>query len=94
MINQKLDDEFPEIVHGLVQLVFPHYLRPIPSTTIVKFTPRPSLMESIRVPAGAQIGSIPVSGMSCIFSTTYDVDLHPLSITDVELVKSAGPPVL
>ncbi|WP_320006576.1 type VI secretion system baseplate subunit TssF [Maridesulfovibrio sp.] len=90
MINQKLDDEFPEIVHGLVQLIFPHYLRPIPSTTIIKFTPKPSLMESVRVPIGSQISSIPIGGVSCTFSTTYDVDLHPLSINWVELVKGAG----
>ncbi|WP_432738127.1 type VI secretion system baseplate subunit TssF [Maridesulfovibrio sp. FT414] len=90
MINQKLDDEFPEIVHGLVQLIFPHYLRPIPSTTIVRFTPKPSLMESLHVPAGSQLASIPVGGTPCTFSTTFDVELHPLSITDVQLVQGVG----
>lgn len=90
MINQKLDDEFPEIVHGLVQLVFPHYLRPIPSTTIIKFTPKPSLVETIHVAAGSQLSSIPVNGTQCTFSTTFDVDLHPLNITRVELAQRAG----
>lgn len=90
MINQKLEDEFPEIVHGLIQLVFPHYLRPIPSTTIVRFTPKPSLMETFSVPAGAQLASIPVKGMPCTFSTTFKVDLHPLSITKVVLNQNAG----
>ncbi|OEU65444.1 MAG: type VI secretion system protein ImpG [Desulfovibrio sp. S3730MH75] len=90
MINQKLDDEFPEIVHGLVQLVFPHYLRPIPSTTIVKFTPKPSLMETVHVPLGSQLSSIPVKGTKCTFSTTFDVELHPLTITKVDMVQRAG----
>ncbi len=90
MINQKLDDEFPEIIHALVQLVFPHYLRPIPSTTIVKFTPKPSLMETVHVPLGSQISSIPVKGVKCTFSTTYDVELHPLAITRVDMVQRAG----
>lgn len=90
MINQKLDDEFPEIVHGLIQLVFPHYLRPIPSTTIVRFTPKPSLTETVRVPSGAQLASIPVKGTQCVFSTTFDIDLHPLRITGVALTQGAG----
>ena len=90
MINQKLDDEFPEIVHGLIQLVFPHYLRPIPSTTIIEFTPKPSLMESITVPKGARIDSIPVQDTACTFATTFDVELHPLSITSVNLREGAG----
>lgn len=90
MINQKLDDEFPEIVHGLIQLVFPHYLRPIPATTIIKFTPKPSLMETISVPSGAQLASIPVKNKECTFSTTFDVDLHPLSITKVAFKQGTG----
>jgi type VI secretion system protein ImpG len=90
MVNQKLDDEFPEIVHGLIQLVFPHYLRPIPSTTIIKFTPKPSLMETVTVPSGTQIASIPVMGTPCTFSTTFNVDLHPLKITRVALQQGAG----
>ena len=32
LLRQKLDDEFPEIIHKLVQLIWPHYLRPLPST--------------------------------------------------------------
>lgn len=90
MINQKLDDEFPEIVHGLVQLIFPHYLRPIPSTTIIKFNPKPSLMETIQVAAGSQLASIPVKGTQCTFSTTFDVELHPLTLTKVALAKRTG----
>ncbi len=90
MVNQKLDDEFPEVVHGLIQLVFPHYLRPIPSSTIIRFTPKPSLLESIRIAAGTQIASVPVAGTSCDFSTTFDVDLHPLSITRVALAQGVG----
>ncbi|SMF09432.1 type VI secretion system baseplate subunit TssF [Desulfovibrio gilichinskyi] len=90
MINQKLDDEFPEVVHGLVQLIFPHYLRPIPSTTIIKFTPKPSLMETVRVPAGVQLSSIPVKGAECTFSTTFDVELHPLTITKLDFKQRAG----
>lgn len=29
-IREKLDDEFPEIIHELIQLIWPHYLRPVP----------------------------------------------------------------
>lgn len=90
MINQRLDDEFPEIVHGLIQLVFPHYLRPIPSCTIVQFTPKKSLMETVDVPAGSQLASIPVQDTACTFSTTFDVKLHPLKLTGVRFEQGAG----
>ena len=33
LLREKLDDEFPEIIHELVQLIWPHYLRPLPSAS-------------------------------------------------------------
>ena len=51
-LHHKIDDDFPEIIHGLMDIVYPHYLRPIPSVSIISFTPKPSLLESITVPSG------------------------------------------
>ena len=33
LMRQKLDDDFPEIIHELIRLIWPHYLRPIPSSS-------------------------------------------------------------
>lgn len=90
LLRQKLDDEFPEVVHGLVRLIFPHYLRPIPSTTIVAFTPKQGLMEAMTVPAGIELTSVPVEGTKVIFRTCYDVEVHPLRITEVKLEEQPG----
>src|SRR5271154_6173199 len=38
-LQQKLDDELPELTEGLVSLLWPHYLRMIPSLSIVEFVP-------------------------------------------------------
>ena len=35
LLNKKLDDEFPEVIHGLMNILFPHYLRPIPALSIL-----------------------------------------------------------
>lgn len=90
MLRQKLDDEFPEVVHGLMSLIFPHYLRPIPATTIVAFTPKPSLMETLKIPAGVTLDSIPVDGTKCTFRTCYDVQVSPLRITRAKVVDQPG----
>ncbi|MCD6353158.1 MAG: type VI secretion system baseplate subunit TssF [Proteobacteria bacterium] len=92
MLRQKLDDEFPEITHGLIQLIFPHYMRPIPATTIISFRPKPGLKETINVPSGAEIASIPVEETSCIFRTCCDLEVHPLNLVAAELLESPGSP--
>jgi type VI secretion system protein ImpG len=80
MLRQKIDDEFPEIIGGLMQIAFPHYLRPIPAATIVRFTPKASLMESLTIPEGTSLDSSPVDGTPCTFRTTADTEVHPLRL--------------
>ncbi|MBN1106463.1 MAG: type VI secretion system baseplate subunit TssF [Deltaproteobacteria bacterium] len=92
LLREKLEDEFPEIIHGLMDLIFPHYLRPIPSATLISFMPKPSLKESLKVPSGVQIGSVPLDGTTCLFRTCYDLDLHPLRITAAEYLQRPGSP--
>ena len=36
-VHLKIDDEFPEITEALLSVLYPHYIRPIPSSTIVQF---------------------------------------------------------
>src|ERR1700709_684459 len=38
-LQQKLDDELPEPTEGLVSMLWPHYLRTIPSISILELTP-------------------------------------------------------
>jgi type VI secretion system protein ImpG len=92
LLRQKLDDEFPEIVHDLVQVLWPHYLRPVPATTVIAFTPRATLKQSLTVPAGIHVGSVPVEGTACHFRTAYDVEIHPLAIVDASFARSPGKP--
>lgn len=85
-IRQKLDDELPEVVHSVAGLLFPHYVRQIPATSIVEFSPLPNVVrERVQVARGAELASVPVDGVPCRFRTTQAVDLLPISIEDVRV---------
>ena len=95
LLRQRLDDDFPEIVQELFQLIWPHYLRPIPATTIVDFAPKSGLKQTVRVPRGVQLASEPVDGTACLFQTCYEVDVHPLKLDRAVLEERPGvPPVI
>src|ERR1700687_1435709 len=36
-IHHKLDDEFPELTDAMLGVLYPHYLAPIPSMSVVQF---------------------------------------------------------
>jgi type VI secretion system protein ImpG len=92
LLRQKLDDDFPEIVHDLIQLIWPHYLRPVPSTTIIAFTPKPTVKQPIVIPAGAQTASVQTEETTCLFKTCYDVELQPIELVDASFVEASGRP--
>ena len=92
LLRQKLDDSFPEVIHFLIDLIFPHFLRPIPSLTLIRFVPRPGMPETINVPAGTTMRSAKVDGSSCVFRTSFPCDVHPLRIVKIDSDDSGHTP--
>lgn len=90
MLRRKLVSDFPELVHKLVNLILPHYLRPIPASTMIGFTPHTSSGQSATIPAGTQLDSALVDGTPCRFTTIAPVEIHPLEITDAAFVQQTG----
>ncbi len=92
-IGLKLDDELPEITESFLNLLYPHYLAPIPSMAIAQFSfgsVTDKLTAVQRLERGARLNSRPVDGTPCRFRTAYDVDLAPLDIESAAL-ESAAP---
>ncbi len=82
-IHHKIDDEFPEITEALLDILYPHYIRPVPSLGIVQFeiAPDQNSPELTQVPSGTMVHSRPESGHLCSFRTCYPVTLVPLRVT-------------
>ena len=86
-VHHKLDDEFPEITESLLEVLYPHYLRPVPSQGIAQFQfdPSQSPAASTQVPAGTAIHSKPDRGQFCSFRSCYPVTLWPLQVRDASV---------
>lgn len=95
-IRQKLDGDLPELAHNFVNLLWPHYLRPIPSATILEFDPSGgALQDTQKIPRGAAVESVPVEGTRCRFQTTADVTVYPFTLKEISLeAPSTGAPFL
>jgi type VI secretion system protein ImpG len=87
-VRQKLDDELPELTHSVISLLWPHFLRPVPSMSVLQFQPIPrAISERKRIPRGTEVDSVPVEGTPCRFRTCYDVDLYPLTLDTVDVQR-------
>lgn len=87
-LRQKIDDDLPELTESLVSMLWPHYLRTIPSLSVVALTPQLSAMKMAEiVPAGLEISSRPVGPKNtvCRYRTTRDMPLNPMAVEQVTL---------
>ncbi len=92
-VRERLEDDFPEIVHTLVGLLWPQLLRPVPSASIVTLTPQAGAFREVRtIPAGTEIQSVPVKGTRCRFRTSSDFEIAPLSLVSARLESLPGSP--
>ena len=86
-VHLKIDDDFPEITEALLGMVYPHFVRPIPSMSIVEFQvdlEQGKLTTGLKIPRNSMLYSRPVGGVPCKFQTCYDTTLLPLSVTAAE----------
>jgi type VI secretion system protein ImpG len=87
-VHLKMDDEFPEITEGLLTVVYPQLVRPLPSMSVVEFQLDPDkgkLTSALKIDRHAQLLSKPVAGVPCTFRTCYDTTLWPLTVAAAEL---------
>lgn len=86
-IHLKLDDDFPEITESLLNVLYPHYLRPMPSMTVVEFAVDPGqgkLTSNLIVPRNSLLYSKPVDGVPCRFRTSYETIVSPVRVTQAK----------
>ncbi len=91
-IGLKLDDDLPEITESFLNVIYPHYLAPIPSMAIVEMAfgnPKDKLTAVQNIERGAKLNSRPVDGTPCRFRTAYDVQLVPIILESAALESPA-----
>ena len=87
-LREKIDDDLPELTEGLVSMLWPHYLRTIPSLSVVALAPKLQAMKMAeQLPAGFEVTSRPVGPKNtvCRYRTTRDLMLNPLEVSGVTM---------
>lgn len=84
-VHLKLNDDFPQISTTLLEVLFPHFIRPIPSMSVVEFQLDPEqgkLSTGLKVPRGAVLQSNRINGVQCKFRTAYDATIWPIDVKE------------
>ncbi|KAB8042350.1 type VI secretion system baseplate subunit TssF [Janthinobacterium aquaticum] len=96
-VAKRLDDDYPQLTESLLETLYPHFLRPFPCCAIVRIgqDDAPADDQVRTIARGTVLRSPPVQGVACKFTSTHDVTLAPLAITQLRLGATAdAPPAL
>jgi type VI secretion system protein ImpG len=86
-VHLKIDDDFPEITEALLNILYPHYMRPVPSMSVVEFqmdSEQVNPETGHKIERDSVLNSRSVSGSPCKFRTCCDTTFWPVSITAAE----------
>jgi type VI secretion system protein ImpG len=95
-ISKRIEDDYPEFTDALLEVMYPHYLRPCPSCSVARFdlgSAASKLSAPVHVARGTQLQTRPVRGVNCRFRTAYDVDLLALGLKSAEYRDIAETPM-
>lgn len=86
-INKKLNDGYSDFTASLFEVLYPDYLRPFPSCSIVAMDTGHrlnQLTEPLLAERGTMLQSKAIRGVNCRFSTVYPVKLMPIELTNLK----------
>jgi type VI secretion system protein ImpG len=81
--RHKIEDEFPEVTDAMLGVLYPHYLAPIPSMSVVEFLldrAQGEMTTGYAIPRGSMLETEPINGAPCRFRTAYPVTVWPFEV--------------
>lgn len=88
-VQMQLASEFPRFTQHFFEMVFPHYLAPLPSMAVTQFQPdltQGALASGFTLPRGTTLRSMLGKDdlTACEYRTGHDVTLWPLELTEAK----------
>lgn len=94
-VHKRLDDDFPLFTESMLEVLYPHYLRPFPACSIAQFdlgSGAGQLTRPAQIDKGETVAARPVKGVTCKFKTTQDVTLLPLKVAQATYRNAIAAP--
>ncbi|HKE46315.1 MAG TPA: type VI secretion system baseplate subunit TssF [Steroidobacteraceae bacterium] len=94
-VQLKLDARQPQFTQHLIEMVYPHFLAPVPSCAIAEFQPElkeDALHSGVAIRRGSSLRTLLAKGehTACEFRTAHDVTLWPLTVSEARYIPGTG----
>ncbi len=87
-LKAELEQDQDQLLHNLLQVAAPELLRPLPSTAMLKFSPRSGLKSEMTLSAGTPVSGLNSNGKRCELRTLLPLKLWPIELSNLSFGKS------
>ncbi|MEL6205797.1 MAG: type VI secretion system baseplate subunit TssF, partial [Pseudomonadota bacterium] len=92
-VQLELELQYPTFTNHLLEIIYPHYLAPVPSMAVAHFEPDEAvgaMVDGYHMPRLTQLRSGLIEGAqtACTFRTAHDLTIWPLEIVETEYIDS------
>ncbi|MCR8827353.1 type VI secretion system baseplate subunit TssF [Pseudosulfitobacter koreensis] len=94
-VQLELELQYPTLTSHLLEIIYPHYLAPLPSMMVAAFEPdmqNAALDDGYTIPRHSVLRSTlgEDDHTACVFRSASDVTLWPITITEAEYIDGRG----
>ncbi|MGV8986896.1 MAG: type VI secretion system baseplate subunit TssF [Cypionkella sp.] len=94
-VQLALEMQFPAFTSNLLEIIYPHFLAPVPSMMVVGLEPdmgNAGVKSGYVMKRGSRLRSRQIDGeqTACIFRTGCDMTLWPVEVSEAEYIDSRG----
>lgn len=94
-VQLELELQYPNLTSHLLEIVYPHYLAPTPSMMVAALEPdmqNAALEDGHTIVKGSELRSVlgDDDQTACVFRTSNDVTLWPITISEAEYIDGRG----
>ncbi|MCF1427727.1 MAG: type VI secretion system baseplate subunit TssF [Shewanella sp.] len=81
--EKRLSEQIPEVVEGLLGVLYPSYIQTVPSVAYLEMTTDAPSTDSATLPKGTRFSSVS-QGKTCLFTTADELKTTPFMLIDTK----------
>ena len=87
-LSQQLDAELPQLTDPLLAMLFPHFLRPLPSVGMMQVAPSADMSTVQSLPAGSRFRAVIDEERYCDVKSCSTIQLLPFTVADAQVEQT------
>jgi type VI secretion system protein ImpG len=82
-LKKELDNSFDIFLYELVDIMYPDFIKPKPSISIIEFNPNKDLSEKLLIKESSYINAKNIYKIDCKFRTSWDIFMYPIELKEL-----------